>query len=147
MPLPGTAARPNALSVASPPLVPQLDTFTSISGLGGNAASILGMYGSFQTRTAWPALAGITFTFLFNLARERVRGAEKPPPYQALILLAMLIASFALHMLYLPAGLCCFVALLLCQNELLMPPKRVATPPDITARMAKEAAKGAAKKE
>ena len=129
-------------SLAAHP-TPQLNTFTTISGLGGNGACMFGIYGSYEKRSVWPAFAGIAFTFLFNFARDRVRDADRAPPYQGLIVLTMLITSFALHIVYLPAGLCCFVALLLCQNELLMPKGTR----DAAARRAREAAKAPAQKE
>mmetsp|Transcript_16758 Transcript_16758/g.40002 ORF Transcript_16758/g.40002 Transcript_16758/m.40002 type:complete len:92 (-) Transcript_16758:102-377(-) len=81
--------------------------------------------------SVYPALAGTTFSCLFNLARHRVCEAHEPPRFQAVLVLLLLVASFAVHIAYLPAGMCCLVALLLCQNELLLPQKRhFASPSD-----------------
>ena len=43
-------------------------------------------------------------------------------PYQLVLLLALVVLSFALHVIFLPAGLCCFFVLMLCKNEVLLPP-------------------------
>ena len=124
-----------------------MDAFTNIALIAGNGAGALGLYGSYLTGSLYPALAGSGFCFLFNFTRERVRGAQSQPPYQSLLLLSMLICSFTLHMVYLPAGLCCFVALLLCQNELLTAPNKPGGAPNAGARKAHEAAKEPTKKE
>jgi hypothetical protein len=104
-----------------PPHCAQLNGFSSISHLAGNSASIVGIYGSFATGTAPPAACGLLFCAVFNLALYRVHESESPPRYQVLLILSLLVISFMLHMVYLPAGLCCFIALVLCQNELLLP--------------------------
>merc|ERR1711957_441036 len=62
-----------------------------------------------------PAVYGLLYTACFALA---VRGLSSP--LQLVLLFAMVGLSFALHLVYLPAGLCCFFSLMIAKNDVLM---------------------------
>ena len=47
---------------------------------------------------------------------------------QFVLVLGLVAVSFAIHLLYLPAGIACFVALMLQKTELLMPPRAAVSP-------------------
>ena len=98
-----------------------LDAFHDFATLSGSAACAVGIYGSYQSGSAVPLAVGTAFSGVFALARSRIQAGRPAPPYQGLLVLALVVLSFALHIVYLPAGLCCFAALLLCKNELLLP--------------------------
>ena len=125
---------------------------TPIAAAAAAAAAAGGLYGSYETRQAAPALLSFSFVAVFALALHRVEAAAPAPPsYQLLLVLLMVVLSFGLHLQYLPAGVwcappslppasptcalspshtstcvdtrrSCFFALMLCKNELLMPP-------------------------
>lgn len=82
---------------------------------------LAGMYGTYTQGDPLPLLASVAFAGAFVFARHRVSGG-KTAPLQVLLLVALVCISFGLHLLYLPAGICCFFTLMLCKNELLLPP-------------------------
>jgi apolipoprotein N-acyltransferase len=70
-----------------------------------------------EPRDLRPVAAGAAFATCFFLA---LRGV--PWYFAQLALVLLLVAlSLALHLLCLPAGLCCFVALMACRNDALLP--------------------------
>ena len=71
--------------------------------------------GSPSIDRAWTA-----FAVLFSWTLYRAASPE-PPRLQVVLALVLVCLSFALHMVYLPAGICCFFCLMLCKNELLLP--------------------------
>ena len=101
----------------------------SVSVLG---VFVLGCYGSLVeewaavrgVRAPWSALVGAAFALCFLLALNRAPAYLDMPWLQLPLVLSMVGLSFALHLLYLPAGLCCFVGLMMCKNELLLPPSK-----------------------
>lgn len=106
-----------------------VEAFHNVATLSAGATAAVGMYGSFHTWTVGPILGGLAFAGVFSFARSRAAGGGSSP-LQVLLVLLLVAISFALHMIYLPAGLCCFVALLLCKNEVLLPPTRGSAPPE-----------------
>jgi len=82
-----------------------------------------GCYGSFVQRSILPVLLAVGFTTCFVYALIRA-AAPQPPRMQLPFVLWLVALSFALHMVYLPAGLCCFFCLMLCKNDFLLPAQR-----------------------
>lgn len=99
-------------------------TVVNISNLG---VLVLSLYGAYEKADARVVSVGAAFFGAFLWARER--GAGSPGTLQQLALVLSLVAlSFCLHFLYLPAGLCCFVVMMMTKNEMLLPPKRTERP-------------------
>ena len=94
---------------------------TALAELAAVSCFVAGAYGSYTKSDPYPLLAATAFAGGFIFARYRVAGG-KAAPLQLLLLLALVCTSFVLHLLYLPAGICCFFTLMLCENELLLPP-------------------------
>ena len=92
----------------------------SLSYAAAGGAAVLGLYGSYANGSVRPALIAAAFAALFAWALYRAASPE-PPRLQVLLALGLVCLSFALHMVYLPAGICCFFCLMLCKNELLLP--------------------------
>ena len=65
------------------------------------ATAVLGVGGSVYTRSLLPAVYGLLYTACFVAA---LRGL--PSPLQVVVVLAMIGLSFALHLVFLPAGPC-----------------------------------------
>ena len=63
------------------------------------ATAVLGVGGSVYTRSLLPAVYGLLYTACFVAA---LRGL--PSPLQVVVVLAMIGLSFALHLVFLPAG-------------------------------------------
>uniref|UniRef100_A0A7S4BMP0 Uncharacterized protein n=1 Tax=Chrysotila carterae TaxID=13221 RepID=A0A7S4BMP0_CHRCT len=82
------------------------------------AAAAAGMWGSLMREDATPAVLGVLFCVIFFFAYGR---NDRAGPLQISLILAMIACSFVLHLSYLPAGVCCFFALMLCGNEQLLP--------------------------
>jgi len=68
-------------------------------------------------------LAGLMFTGLYFLAVRR-KAWEDQPKGQVFVVLSMILSSLTVHILYLPAGIFCFIALMICQNDLIYKPKK-----------------------
>lgn len=94
----------------------------ALSELASLCCVLAGAYGSYAESDVKPVAVAVAFTGTFVWARSRVING-KAAPMQLLLVLALVALSFGLHLLYLPAGLCCFFTLMLCKNELLLPPK------------------------
>ena len=94
---------------------------TALSEVAAVACVAAGAFGSYTKGEFSPFLASAAFSLGFVLARHRVANG-KPAQMQLLLILSLVCVSFLLHLLYLPAGLCCFFTLMLCKNELLLPP-------------------------
>ena len=84
---------------------------------------VLGLYGSISEHTPWPALLSIAFASAFALAQHRAAGPQRPM-LQLPLVLSLVALSFALHIAFLPAGICCFFCLMFCKNEMLLPSKQ-----------------------
>lgn len=97
---------------------------TLLSELAALASVALGAYGSYNTNDYKALAAAVYFSAGFIWARARVASGQPSQALQLLLMLTLVAASFALHLLYLPAGICCFFTLMLCKNELLLPPNK-----------------------
>ena len=97
-------------------------TLASYASIGTAAAGCYG--GSFAGSTVWPALLGVLFASCFHFALHRAAAQSGPKWTQLLLVLTLVVISFVLHLTYLPAGLFCFFALILCKNQYLLPPPR-----------------------
>ena len=95
---------------------------TSLSLYAALASAALGVYGSYADGTLRAGAVGIAFACLFFFTQRRASHATSMPLLQIVLVLGLVGLSFILHLAYLPAGICCFFALMLCKNELLMPP-------------------------
>ena len=95
-----------------------MEALSDVAAVGCVAA---GAFGSYSEGSVYPILAAAAFALAFVFARYRVIDG-KQPSYQLPLVLMLVVLSFALHIAYLPAGLCCFFTLMLCKNELLLPP-------------------------
>ena len=86
-----------------PPLVvprwPMLPGSTGTSQGFAVAAAVLSVGGSVHTQSVLPAVYGLLYTACFTLA---MRGVSSP--LQLVLVFAMVGLSFALHMVFLPAG-------------------------------------------
>ena len=93
-------------------------SFIAVAGVVGG-----GVYGSIEQSSATAALIASAFACVFLFALNRVQAAAPAPPQNQLpLVLLMIVLSFGLHVQYLPAGICCFFALMVTRNELLLPP-------------------------
>ena len=97
---------------------------TALSDLAAVGCLAAGGFGSFQSFDYKPFALSALFALTFIFARYRASDGQQMPPYQLGVVLMLVVVSFALHLVYLPAGLFCFFTLMLCKNELLLPPKR-----------------------
>mmetsp|Transcript_27996 Transcript_27996/g.66634 ORF Transcript_27996/g.66634 Transcript_27996/m.66634 type:complete len:108 (-) Transcript_27996:97-420(-) len=79
------------------------------------AVAVLSVGGSVHTQSVLPAVYGLLYAACFALA---MRGLSSP--LQLVLMFAMVGLSFALHMVFLPAGLCCFFSLMIAKNDVLM---------------------------
>jgi hypothetical protein len=81
-----------------------------------------------EPRDGRPAAAGAAFGTCFLLA---LRGMDSQSSYLRQLALVMLLValSLVLHLLCLPAGLCCFAALMTCRNDALLPAPMARRPP------------------
>ena len=95
----------------------------TLQNVAAASAAVAGMYGSYTNRSEWPAILGVLFVSSFWWALRRAKANESPPWLQLVIVLNLVALSFALHLTYLPAGICCFFCLMLTNNELLLPPR------------------------
>ena len=93
---------------------------TALSEVAAVGCVALGAYGSWTGGRVLPLVASAAFSLLFVLARQRAADG-KSARLQLPLVLALVCLSFTLHLVFLPAGLCCFFALMLCKNELLLP--------------------------
>ena len=96
---------------------------TALSEVAAVACVCAGAFGSYAESNMRPVLIAAAFSGCFVFARTRVADGQ-PARLQLLLILSLVVLSFVLHLLYLPAGICCFFALMLCKNELLLPPAR-----------------------
>jgi hypothetical protein len=93
-----------------------------LAAIGCVSAGGIGSYSAGESRAL---LCSAAFAGTFVLARHRA--AAGPAPFQLVLVLLLVVFSFVLHIVYLPAGLCCFFTLMLCKNEVLLPPRNVKT--------------------
>ena len=98
------------------------DTLVGLSNFAAFLVGALSLYGSFASRNPWSSIIGLAFVACYIYARHRVATRQPTGKLQFLLILMTIGLSFALHMTYLPAGICCFFALMLCKNDLLLPP-------------------------
>ena len=83
-------------------------------------AVALSVVGAIKSRSAYPALVGVAFAAAYDATLRR--SASRPQWLSQVLLVVGLVAlSFALHFLYLPAGICCFFALVFCDSSALLP--------------------------
>ena len=94
----------------------------SLKNVAACAAAFVGAYGSYETLSVWPAFLGVVFVASFSWTLRRAKVNASPPWLQLVLVLNLVALSFALHLTYLPAGICCFFCLMLTNNELLLPP-------------------------
>ena len=97
---------------------------SSLANMAAAMTVALGVYGSVSAQHINPALISITFTATFYFALWRAQSAGQIRMQLAFALLLICI-SFAVHLIFLPAGIGCFFTLMLCKNELLLPQKQV----------------------
>ena len=97
------------------------------------AVPLAGTYGTYTLRSAWPLLGSLAFSTVFALSATLTLSSLQ----QSCLVAAMVATSFALHIVYLPVGLCCFFALMLCKNELLLSARQAAAPAAVPAAKAR----------
>ncbi|KAJ1633463.1 hypothetical protein T492DRAFT_981314 [Pavlovales sp. CCMP2436] len=102
--------------------------YTFVAKAAASCVSLGAVYGyasqDADVRSVFLIPVGFAFTAMFIWAV--VRKANDPNPAgQVFLMMALIVTSLVLHLLYLPAGLCCFVALMVAQSELLYKPKAV----------------------
>ena len=86
-----------------------------------------GAYGAYTEGRLPILLVALLFSSLFAVVV--VNGRENSKALKALAAIGLLGLSFALHLLYLPAGVCCFFVLMVCKNDILLPPSPPTRPP------------------
>ena len=110
-----------------------MEQLPTIAAIG---AATLGAYGA-VANSSWvpdgyrwgPAVVGPAYAagFFWCLRRAKLRddgAVQETKLVQLVLVLALVALSFALHILYLPAGICCFFSLMFTKNDLLLPPTR-----------------------
>lgn len=118
--------RANGRGPALPKLSP---VYTFVSKGAAMCVSLAAFYGyvtlPVDVRSVFLIPCGMAFTAMFIWAAHRKARVERPKG-QLFLVLAMICTSLVLHLLFLPSGLCCFVALMVAQNDLLFspPPKQ-----------------------
>ena len=85
-----------------------------------------GLYGAYAEGKLLILLTSLLFSSLFAVVV--VKGRTNGTYTKALAAFGLLALSFALHLLYLPAGVCCFFVLMVCKNDILLPPTRPPPP-------------------
>ena len=93
---------------------------TTLADISAVASVVLAAYGSFVAGEAKPIVLAAMFCAAFAFARHRA--VAGPARFQLVLVLLLVVFSFGLHLTYLPSGLCCAFALMLCKNDLLLPP-------------------------
>lgn len=88
------------------------------------AAGAVGVGGGVYHGTVWPALVGCSFTAVFWSTLRLHEKRRTTMMTQALLVLLLVMLSFALHLIFLPAGICCFFAMICVKNELRAAPSR-----------------------
>lgn len=88
----------------------------SIANLANMGVIVLSMYGAYDKGDPRVFAVGAAFFGFFLWARERMLWS-RAPRLQLLLVLLLVGLSFCLHFLYLPAGLCCFVVMIMTKNE------------------------------
>merc|ERR1740130_1769998 len=90
------------------------------------AAAAVGVFGAFWTQNMWSGVGGVGFVLCFWQTLRLNRMCAASTCIQGLLVLTLVMLSFALHLLFLPAGICCFFAMISCKNELCvcLTPKR-----------------------
>ena len=86
-----------------------------------------GAYGAYTEGRLPILLVALLFSSLFAVVV--VDGRDNSKVLKALAAIGLLGLSFALHLLYLPAGVCCFFVLMVCKNDILLPPSPPTRPP------------------
>ena len=86
------------------------------------AASILTGIHATHTFEPWAVLVAAAFTMCYFLALQL---APQLPHrgLQIAMVVTLIGLSFALHLLFLPGGICCAVAIMIVKTDLLLPPK------------------------
>ncbi|KAG8468921.1 hypothetical protein KFE25_007439 [Diacronema lutheri] len=100
--------------------------YTFVSKAAAACVSLAATYGYAvalpgAVRSVFLIPSGFAFTAMYIWAVRRKAEREQPTG-QVFLVLAMIVTSLVLHLLYLPAGLCCFVTLMVAQNELIYKP-------------------------
>ena len=85
------------------------------------AVLAVSLYGGYINGDMRIGLTGSTFFVGFLLTRRRAASRQPSQVVQIMLVLALIVASFCLHLFHLPAGLCCFTALMMTRNEVLLP--------------------------
>ena len=88
----------------------------SIANLANMGVIVLSMYGAYDKGDPRVFAVGAAFFGFFLWARERMLWS-RAPRLQLFLVLSLVGLSFCLHFLYLPAGLCCFVVMIMTKNE------------------------------
>ena len=125
--IPSVVARRRVKSAGMPAREDAMDAANSLSEIAMVGCVGLGAYGTYTEASVWPLSLATIFTLSFYQAKQRVKMGSRR--MQLPFVLVLVIMSFALHMVYLPAGLCCFFALMLCKNEILFPDAQPGPPP------------------
>jgi len=99
-------------------------TLSDVSVLCAFAAAAVGCFGAYSKSSAWPAVVGVAFTAVFWQTLRLCELRQTSLLTQGLLVLVLVMLSFALHLLFLPAGICCFFAMICVKNELLLPTPR-----------------------
>lgn len=97
----------------------------ALANVAAGLTVVLGLYGSVIQSDPKPALIATVFTVTFFYALRRAQ-SKGNPAFQLVFALVLICISFALHLVYLPAGIGCFFTLMLCKNDLLVPQKKKA---------------------
>ena len=100
----------------------------SVVSLANMALIVFSLYGAYEKGDLRIIAVGLGFFALFTWALQRANSGLYPP-MQIAIVLALVGLSFCLHFLYLPAGLCCMVILLLTKSSDLLPTTPGRPPP------------------
>jgi len=83
-------------------------------------AVVLSARGSYLAQSPLVVAAGASFGGVFLLALRGAAGRH-PMFFQVGLVLLLVALSLVLHLLCLPAGICCFVALMTVKNSALVP--------------------------
>lgn len=94
-----------------------------VSGAAAVGAAALGAYGSLRDGTPYPGLVAAAFAVTYFTALRRAQNSAATPALQLPLVISLVALSFALHLMFLPAGLACMFALMLGRNESFFPPR------------------------
>ena len=97
---------------------------SALADMSAAGAALIGAYGVGTYNAGGkplPLAVGIAFFVMYNIALRHSAANPAARTTALALVMSLIVLSFVLHWVYLPAGVCCFFALMLQRSELLVP--------------------------